>query len=75
MPHTYRFRVALTGLLTVAIVSLVLAQLWAQQKPAPTATSAEALMGTAQYQEEVEGKPEAAIATYRKVIVGTPLGK
>lgn len=68
MPRTHRTRIALTGLLTLTVVCFVLAHLWAQQKPAPPAASAEALMGTAQYQEEVEGKPETAIATYRKVI-------
>ena len=65
MTQSNRCRVGMSVALTMGIVAMVLAQLWAQQKPA---ASAEALMGTAQYQEEVEGKPEAAIVTYRKVL-------
>ncbi len=42
-----------------------------QQKPA----SAEALMGAALHQEEVEGNLEAAIATYEKVIADAQAGR
>ena len=50
-----------------------LAVVMAQQKPAPAraptrAATAEGLLGTAQYQEQVEGKLEQAIATYKKVL-------
>jgi tetratricopeptide (TPR) repeat protein len=41
-----------------------------QKQPAPAAqrSSVDALIGAAQYQDEVQGDPEAAIATYKKVL-------
>ena len=62
--------------LTTALVGLVLltAALVAQQKPAtqktppPTAASADALLGQALHEEEVEGRLQNAIAIYQKVL-------
>ena len=65
----------LSTTLAVVVVVLACAALWAgvgaQQKPAaaPASTSADALLGAALHQEEVAGQLEAAIATYRKVLV------
>jgi Tol biopolymer transport system component len=63
------------GSATLAVVVvLACAAYWAgvsaQQKPAaPAPMSADALLGAALHQEEVAGRLEAAIATYKKLLV------
>jgi Tol biopolymer transport system component len=67
--RTWQRRMAAIAL-TAALVG-GLAVVMAQQKPAPATAkgrSADGLLGTAQYQERVEGKIDEAIATYKKVL-------
>jgi Tol biopolymer transport system component len=61
-------RTGLAALVTVAF-SGWLAVASGQQKAATTQqANADALLGAAQYQEQIEGKLEAAVASYRKVL-------
>ena len=58
-------------LLFVITVTLV-GGLLASNRPTQQNRSAEVLLGTALHQEEVEGKLEAAIETYRKFLAEYP---
>ena len=68
-------RAAVTAFVAIAVTAgLVVTS--GQQKAAPARqSSADALLGTGQYQEQVEGKLDAAIATYKKVLAAADATK
>jgi Tol biopolymer transport system component len=67
--RTWQRRMAAVTLAAAVVFGLGIVM--AQQKPAPTpvkGATADGLLGTAQYQEQVEGKLDQAIASYKKVL-------
>ena len=65
---TWQLRTSLSAVAVLAI-SGWLALAGSQQKtPASQQQSADALLGAAQYQEQIQGRLEAAISIYRKVL-------
>ncbi|MBP1774163.1 MAG: translocation protein TolB [candidate division NC10 bacterium] len=61
-------RTRLAALVTVAFSGWLAIASGQQKAPKPQQANADALLGAAQYQEQIEGRLEAAIATYRKVL-------
>ena len=59
----------LAAVVTVAFGAWLAVASGQQKAPTTQQANADALLGAAQYQEQIEGRLEAAIATYRKVLV------